>query len=92
MGMQIIAFSLLYFSLIKCLRVVSLITEIFLVLVIQNIFCVLALQDCMKYHQLDGVLFSQNAIIMFAFNLHAHIFFRKETNKMSINQDMGREN
>lgn len=90
--MQIIAFSLLYFSLIKCPRVVSLITEIFLVLVIQDIFCVLALQSCMKCHQLDGVLFSQNAVIMIAFNLHAHIFCGEETNKMSINQDVGREN
>lgn len=75
-GMQITAFSLLYFSLIEGLRVVSLVTEIFLVLVIRNIFCILALQDCMKYHQLDGVLFSQNAVIMFAFNLHAHNFFQ----------------
>lgn len=55
--------------------ITSLITEIFLVLLTQKILSVLVFQDCTNYHQLDGVLFCQDAAIMFAFNMHAHLFF-----------------
>lgn len=62
----------------KSHSVISLITEIFSILIKQKLFIVLGFQDCMKYHQLDGVLFCCKAFIMFAFNLHAQAVFREE--------------